>query len=192
MAAAARNRNPEIIRALAGAGAEVNTTGGKHGTSALMLAALNNRSEVVAALLESGADVEARDLDGLTPLMYAARYSDYADVIMVLLKDGADAKLKDHKGKTAFDYAHDNTKLKGADAYMALEAATDRYRLTLRATLAPPRRSRECRKTSRVDRPHASLPRGWLRPASPAIGVAGPVDDPSTGLPGYSPLHQPA
>ncbi len=89
-----------------------------------MLAVMNNRLEVITSLLGAGADVKAHDLDGLTPLMYAAMYSNNPDVLVLLLKSGADAKVKDKKGKTALDYARTNEKLKGSDAYAALEAAT--------------------------------------------------------------------
>lgn len=55
--------------------------------------------------------------------MYAAEDNQNPDVITILLKAGADAKAKDKVGRTAFDYAKDNEKLKGADAYWKLNDA---------------------------------------------------------------------
>jgi ankyrin repeat protein len=45
-------------------------------------------------------------------------------VITTLLRAGADAKAKDNYGKTAFDYAQNNEKLKGTDAYRQLQEAS--------------------------------------------------------------------
>ena len=56
--------------------------------------------------------------------MNAAARNRNSEIIIVLLKAGADAKVKDNKGKTAFEYAQNNAKLKGTDAYRQLEEAS--------------------------------------------------------------------
>ena len=67
-------------------------------------------------------DVNARDERGYTPLHWAAFASTPAEVL-ALLDAGADAKAKDDMDKTPFDYAVDNKKLKGIDAYWRLNDA---------------------------------------------------------------------
>lgn len=84
----------------------------------------NEKPDVITTLLKAGAKVDDRDEDGMTPLMYAAWFNPNPDVITTLLKAGADAKAKDYSGKTAFDYAGENTKLKGTTAYWALNQAS--------------------------------------------------------------------
>jgi ankyrin repeat protein len=56
--------------------------------------------------------------------MVAARYNQNPEVITTLLKAGADAKAKDSAGKTAFDYAKNNDRLEGTDAYSQLQEAS--------------------------------------------------------------------
>jgi len=67
----------------------------------------------------------ARTDEGMTPLMDAAMNNHNPEVITTLLKAGADAKAKDSAGKTAFDYAQNNEKLKGTDAYRKLQEASN-------------------------------------------------------------------
>ncbi|MGA2976610.1 MAG: hypothetical protein ABSF77_14980 [Spirochaetia bacterium] len=40
------------------------------------------------------------------------------------ISNGADAKVKSKSGSTAFDFAQDNEKLKGTDAYRQLQKAS--------------------------------------------------------------------
>ena len=95
------------------------------GVTPLMAAAgFNLDASVVTMLLKSGAEAEARDTTGSTALMYAARSNFNPMVTAVLLKAGANAKTKDKAGKTAFDFAKDNVKLKGTDAYLQLQEAS--------------------------------------------------------------------
>jgi hypothetical protein len=55
--------------------------------------------------------------------MFAAGFTSNPEVIMALLNAGADAKAKDSGGNTVFDYAQDNIKLRGTDAYWKLNEA---------------------------------------------------------------------
>lgn len=91
----------------------------KNGVTELMFAASNNQNpEVITTLLKAGADIKALDKNGVTAL------NPKLEVISTLLKTGADGKAKDNEGKTAFDYAQDNEKLKGTDAYRQLQKAS--------------------------------------------------------------------
>ena len=92
---------------------------------ALMYAAgYNVDPEVITTLLKAGTDIKARDKDGMTAQMWAASKNENPEVIITLLKAGADGKAKDNEVKTAFDYAQDNEKLKGTDAYRQLQKAS--------------------------------------------------------------------
>lgn len=59
---------PEIVRALVGAGADVNEASGVTRATALHAAARRGNVEIVRALLDLGADLHARDRKGDTPL----------------------------------------------------------------------------------------------------------------------------
>jgi len=62
---------PELVRILAGAGADVNANGGVTRATPLHMAARRGFVEIAKALLESGAAVNARDSKGDTPLQRA-------------------------------------------------------------------------------------------------------------------------
>ena len=72
----------------------------------------------VQSAIDNGADITVQDKNGVTAL------NPKLEVISTLLKTGADGKAKDNEGKTAFDYAQDNEKLKGTDAYRQLQKAS--------------------------------------------------------------------
>ena len=82
--------------------------------------------EVVAALLKAGADINAQDsYYGRTTLMGWIIYTEDPEAINVLLDAGADAKVKDKAGKTALDYAKENWRFKGTEAYRRLQEASE-------------------------------------------------------------------
>jgi hypothetical protein len=115
---------PSQVRAAIRSGADIGARD-RNGGTPLMLAAIDNPdAEVITTLLEAGADINAHDKNGMTPLMYAARFNFNPDVLTTLIKAGADAKAKDNGGMMAFDYAENNAKLKGTDAYQQLEEAS--------------------------------------------------------------------
>jgi uncharacterized protein len=64
-------RHRQMIRTLAAAGVDLNTTG-KDGSSALHLVVRNGDIETIRALVEYGADINARNDRGVTPLMSLA------------------------------------------------------------------------------------------------------------------------
>ncbi len=67
----ASRHGPEIVRALVGAGADVNACGGVTHATALHMAARRGHVHIARALLDCGAEVSARDRKGDTPLQRA-------------------------------------------------------------------------------------------------------------------------
>ena len=77
----------------------------------------------IAALIKGGANPNARTVDGLTPLHVAADLNSSPSVIMALIEGGADPAAIDIDGFTPFDYAQENERLRGTDAYWRLSDA---------------------------------------------------------------------
>ena len=76
----------------------------------------------VIRCLQAGADLEVRDRSGYTPLHWAAR-SGGGEAVAALIAADADPNARDNAGKLPVDYARDNEKLKGTDAYWKLNDA---------------------------------------------------------------------
>ena len=99
-----RGGNPERVKALLAAGADVDARNHK-GQSALHSAAKAGFAPIVALLLDAGAVVDGRDAQGETPLATALR-SGVKDkdrlrtVIRLLAAAGANADLADNRGQT--------------------------------------------------------------------------------------------
>ena len=98
-------RAPEMVRALAARGADVNEFG-ESGTAPLTDAILLNDVELVRTLIALGASVNLIDQGGKSPLMHAASI-DYGDTMVVaaLLKAGADKAVRTAAGLTAAGFA---------------------------------------------------------------------------------------
>ena len=77
---AARNGNPEAIRVLLAAGADVNAKENLRGTTALMWAVEQKHSAAVKALLDGGADFRARSAGAGLPRNYVANRVNTAQV----------------------------------------------------------------------------------------------------------------
>lgn len=92
-----------IVRALAAAGADVNTRN-DDAITALHLAARGFTSDLVSTLLELGAEVDPRNRSGQTPLMFAAAQG-HADMVKRLIAAGADLAARDSNGETPLHYA---------------------------------------------------------------------------------------
>jgi len=127
MIAAAHNPNPEAIRVLIQAGADVNARGYFEQTPLMKAASRhhNPNPEVIRILVQAGADVNARDHFGYTPLMLAAMQpGGHPEAITFLLDSGANPKLKANNGKMAIDYARERSSLIKSDALRKLEEAS--------------------------------------------------------------------
>ena len=118
---AATYSTPDDIVAFLSVGADVEARD-MNGRAPLHWAAESGTPDNIAALVSAGADVNARDRNVWTPLHWAARYGT-PDVISALLKAGASGSVKDKDGKTPFALAGGNNKVKGTDAYRALDDA---------------------------------------------------------------------
>ena len=120
--------NPEVIRALINAGANVNARIGDAEITPLMRAVMYGYStEAIIALVDGGADVNGRNVQGTTPLMMAARNNlgdAIPEMITTLLYLGADPGVKDESGQRAIDLAYRNIKLKDTEALLKLEEMT--------------------------------------------------------------------
>ncbi|MCL2144009.1 MAG: ankyrin repeat domain-containing protein [Endomicrobia bacterium] len=96
------DRDPEIVKFLAEAGADVNVKT-KEGYPLLTEAVMESSPEILDILAKSkGIDLNAKDIAGRIPLMYAN-----AEKMDILIKAGAniDAKYADKKGNTLLMYA---------------------------------------------------------------------------------------
>ena len=113
----------ETIRALLAAGADISARN-ECGSTPLHSAASRGTAETIKALLDGGADVMAEEADGWTPLHRAAAcFECPAENIYVLLATGASVMAEDEEGMTPWDYAQENSKLKGTKGYRALKHA---------------------------------------------------------------------
>ena len=86
----------------------------------LHVAASGNNLATLNQLIDQGAQIEARDKIGQTPLMLAAVFSSTPEIVQLLIDKGANALTKCKAGKKAIDYAKENEKLVGTQAYWNL------------------------------------------------------------------------
>lgn len=110
MWAATKNNDPEVLRILLKAGAQVDAVtnessymGNEPGLTALFFAAVNSKnSDKCAVLLEAGADANAKTTyNRHTPFQYAAGVNPCVDILRLLIKAGADVNHSDHIGRTS-------------------------------------------------------------------------------------------
>ncbi len=83
-------------------------------------AAAGNDLNVVKQLIDNKAEIEARNNNSWTPLMFAAGFSSTPEIVQMLIDKGANALAKCKAGKKAIDYAKENEKLVGTQAYWNL------------------------------------------------------------------------
>jgi hypothetical protein len=95
---AAYKGNPEIVRLLLRAGAEVNKRN-RAGRTPLYLAVNSRNPEIVRMLLDKGAEVNKQNNDGWTPLYWAACIR-HTEIVRVLLAAGAKVNIQDSDGWT--------------------------------------------------------------------------------------------
>lgn len=126
---AASQQNAEVVAALIGKGADINTTGTDKEKkvfkiSALHAAAANGSRQVAELLLAAGAKVDRQEGSGLTPLM-SATYMGHSDVVELLLRKGADMEKKDDFGYTPLMFAANNGKMGPLKILLARGAVVD-------------------------------------------------------------------
>lgn len=86
-----RGSEPEVIRALAAAGADVNAEDRYSYQTVLGIAAqCSTDPDVVRALVEAGADVNGKGKRGASPLTNAARHNENAEIVRTLVELGAE------------------------------------------------------------------------------------------------------
>lgn len=123
--AARKNPDPEVIEALLNTGAEVNAQDKYGGWTAMHFAAKENTNpEIIKALLNvEAAMVDPQDKRDMTPLHWAAWQNANPKVTEALLNAGAQVEAEDQARKTPWDYAQENTNLKGTKVYWRLDEA---------------------------------------------------------------------
>ncbi len=113
---AAGTGNPDLVRVLIEAGADVGAKDDSTWSTPLHMAAMqNNDPAVVELLISSGADVDAVNKVGRTPLMIAARMGS-TQVIRSLLAHGAATDAEDFRRRSVMCYAA----MSGEDAIVRL------------------------------------------------------------------------
>lgn len=99
------NPDPGVIRALVGAGADVNARDDCEATPLHKAAAHNPNPGVARALIELGANVNAREFQDYTPLHLAAGHNPNPEVARVLVELGADVNALSNIEGTPLHYA---------------------------------------------------------------------------------------
>ncbi len=103
---AAQKGNLEIMTALVGAGAKLNTKGDR-GNTAFALAVHARNLPLIALLAEKGAATDTFNKYGWSPLSYATRNGDVATMTL-LLEKGARTDRIDSEGRSLLDIAQES------------------------------------------------------------------------------------
>ncbi|KAJ7879052.1 ankyrin repeat-containing domain protein [Mycena olivaceomarginata] len=101
--AAAVNGHAGMVEILIGAGAQVDSLGGYHGT-ALQVAALTGNEAMVRVLINSGADVNIQT-ERHNSAIYEASRRGYEPIVRLLIQNGADANIQTAEHGTALQMA---------------------------------------------------------------------------------------
>ncbi|SHN64942.1 ankyrin repeat domain-containing protein [Desulfovibrio litoralis] len=100
--------NPEVMRTLIKAGADVNVKGNDGFTPVMAAAYLVKNPDIINELIKAGANVNAKLNDGQTALMFAMnRYDSNYKIIKTLIDAGANVNAKEEKGVTVLMMAAD-------------------------------------------------------------------------------------
>lgn len=125
MAEAARNPDPQVMRALVNLGGSVSAMDTFKTTPLQNAAQLNPDPAMITMLIELGADITGAPGDEGLPLHLAVEWNPKpAGIVAALLAAGADVHATDDKGRTALDLAEGRASVPGmTEAITALKAA---------------------------------------------------------------------
>jgi hypothetical protein len=104
IAARTMTGNPEVIRYLIAAGADVSLLAEDRGTTALIDSVMAQNQDIMDDLIKAGTDLNVKDKNGQTALIVAAGAS-REKMVEILLKAGADPDIPDSLGVSARKYA---------------------------------------------------------------------------------------
>lgn len=93
-------KNPDTVRLLLVAGADVNARSASGWTPLHHAASSNVNPEIVRVFIDAGAAVNVRDIYNFTPLHTAALHSDTLDVLRELIKANADVNATNDSGSS--------------------------------------------------------------------------------------------
>ena len=111
MWAAAKTRDPEVIRVLVNAGARVNKITKEDGFPLLMAVGFNNRPTITQALINAGADVNLRTSNGWTALMsLVSQTKPNLNILQILIDAGANVNVRNRRGDNAILLAAGKTR----------------------------------------------------------------------------------
>lgn len=102
--AAATMGRAEVVKYLAGHGADLNARDVSSGGTPLLLAAMMGHYETAEALLAAGADVNAASFKGTTPLHVAA-FQGHGRIVTLLIAKGAELNARNRTGVTPLQWA---------------------------------------------------------------------------------------
>jgi hypothetical protein len=104
IAARTRTGNPDVIRYLIAAGADVNLLAEDRGTTALIDSVMAQNQDIMDDLIKAGTNLNVKDKNGQTALIVAAGAS-REKMVEILLKAGSDPDIPDSLGVSARKYA---------------------------------------------------------------------------------------
>ena len=119
-----------LVKRLLSQGADVNSTNGFDGWSALHYAAASIYCcvEVAKTLIEAGANLNAQSKKGgWTPLHFAAVGAGRLDAAIALLNAGADVTLIDAEGRTPFDMSNGSAVREYYESWLAAKAISEAF-----------------------------------------------------------------
>ncbi len=97
--------DPEIIKVLVSAGADIEERDEDDLTPIMLLARDNYFPRMIYALIEAKADIHAKNKHGMTAFMLASEYSKNKEILKVLLDLGIDINKGDKSKNTPLTYA---------------------------------------------------------------------------------------
>jgi ankyrin repeat protein len=184
---AARRGEPEMVRMLLAAGANVRATTRLGNYTPLLLASEAGHAAAIEALVKAGADTKATTTAGVTPLMLASG-SGQAEAVKALIAHGADVNATEPaRGQTALMFAAANRRADVVRVLIAAKANVSAATKVVSLRAAPPSPEEEAYLAA------VAAGRGG-RGAAPAAGGqrAATPGTPATQAPATPPATPPA